>query len=569
MDIAADPDEPNEHIASIERRIALLEADLEIALQAGQQLSNGGDRSMADMRNITIRRDAEAKIRRQTQLYASLSRCNEAIARCTSVEALFQELCRVAVQYGGMQIAWIGQIDPDTRLLWPVASAGDQAAGYLDGIEISLDAGSPFGQGPVGIAVREEQPAWFEDFQNDPRTAPWHERCARFGLIAGAALPLRCSGAVIAVVALYAGLARVFDEATRDLLERMAADVGFALEKFEHAAARAQALNELRESEQRYRGLVEQSIAGVYLIQDEELVYVNPRMAEMLGYDAAEELLGQNPLVIVAEKDRGKVAENIRLRIDGDVDRLGYSFKALCKHGSTIDIGAHGARATYRGRPAIIGMMQDITEKVRTEELTRRHMAQLESAFMSTVQMATNLTDVRDSYTSGHARRVGEIAAVIGAEIGFDARQQQGLLVAGSLHDIGKITIPMEILCNLDPLTPVERELIRKHPRTGYDILKGIDLPWPVAEVAYQHHERMDGSGYPQGLRGDDIIIEARIVMVADVVESMSQARPYRLGLGIDRALAEIERGIGTLYDAVVAGACLRLFRNSGFALPE
>ncbi|MHB1274075.1 MAG: HD domain-containing phosphohydrolase [Rhodanobacter sp.] len=526
---------------------------------------------MNDDHAITRRRHhgAKATVKRQAQLYASLSRCNDAIVRGTNAETLFQELCHIAVQYGGMRMAWVGRLDPDTRLLRPVAHAGDQVGEYLDEIEISFDANSPFGHGPAGIAVRENRPVWFQDFLHDPRASPWHERGARFGLVAVAALPLHCNGVVVGVIALYTNLTNVFDEAMRDLLERVAMDIDFALDNFEHEAARVQVLNELRESEQRYRALVEQSIAGAYLIQDQKLIYVNPHMAEMLGYDDAGELIGQNPLVIVAEKDRGKVVENVRLRLEGSIDRISYSFTAQCKHGNTIEVGANGARATYRGRPAIVGLMQDITEKMRTEELTRQHMTQLESAFMSTVQVATNLTDVRDSYTSGHARRVGELAAIMGAELGLDARRQQGLLVAGSLHDIGKIGIPMEILCKLDPLTPHELELVHQHPHTGYGILKGIDLPWPVAEVAYQHHERMDGSGYPQGLRGDEIIFEARIVMVADVIESMSHARPYRPGLGLDNALAEIERGAGTLYDAVVADACLRLFREKAHPLPE
>ncbi|MDE2306700.1 MAG: PAS domain S-box protein [Xanthomonadaceae bacterium] len=553
----------NEHIASIKRKIALLEAELETALCPQPGPSDEGGQT------ITRRGDVEATARRQARHYASLSRCNDAIVHSTNAEALFQELCRIAVQYGGMSMAWIGRLDPDTRSLRPVAQAGDRIGEFLDEIKISFDADSPFGHGPAGIAVRENRPVCFQDFLHDPRTSPWHARAARFGLGAVAALPLRCNEAVVGVIALYADATDVFDEATRGLLERMATDIGFALDNFAHEAARVQALNELRESEQRYRALVEQSIAGVYLIQDQQLIYVNPHMAEMLGYGDAAELIGQHPLAIVAEQDRDRVTENIRLRLEGSIDRISYNFTAQCKHGGTIEVGANGARATYQGRPAIVGLMQDITEKTRAEELSRQHLAQLESAFMSTVQVATNLTDVRDSYTSRHARRVGEIAAAIGAELGLDARRQQGLLVAGSLHDIGKISIPMEILCTLDPLTPHERELIRKHPRTGYEILKGIDLPWPVAEVAHQHHERLDGSGYPQGLRGDAIILEARIVMVADVVESMSHDRPYRPGLGLDRALAEIERGAGTLYDAAVADTCLRLFRENGRSLPE
>jgi PAS domain S-box-containing protein len=324
----------------------------------------------------------------------------------------------------------------------------------------------------------------------------------------------------------------------------------------------------LRAAEERFRSLVEQSIAGIYVIQDGKLAYVNQRFAEILGYGSADELIGRTPLSTTAEKDRGMVAENIRRRIEGEMQSISYGFTALRKDGSTIEVGVHGTRASYRGRPAIIGLMQDISEKKRAEEKIQHYVAQLETAFMRTVQVATTLSEMRDSYTAGHERRVAEIAVAIGAELGFDARRQEGLRVAGYLHDVGKITIPTEILSKPGKLSPIEFELIKGHPQASYDVLKDVEFPWPVAEVALQHHERMDGSGYPRGLKGEAILLEARIMAVADVVEAMSSHRPYRAGLGIDKALAEIERGRGTAYDPMVADACLKLFREKAFTIP-
>jgi len=187
---------------------------------------------------------------------------------------------------------------------------------------------------------------------------------------------------------------------------------------------------------------------------------------------------------------------------------------------------------------------------------------------MRTVEVATTLSEMRDPYTAGHERRVAAIAVAIGAELGFDARRQEALRVVGYLHDIGKITIPTEILSKPGKLNPIELQLIQGHPQAGYEILKDVEFPWPVAQIVLQHHERIDGSGYPQGLKGEAILLEARIMAVADVVEAMSSHRPYRPGLGIDKALAEIERGRGTAYDPVVAEACLRLFREGRYQLP-
>ena len=190
------------------------------------------------------------------------------------------------------------------------------------------------------------------------------------------------------------------------------------------------------------------------------------------------------------------------------------------------------------------------------------------ASFMQTLAVITTLSEMRDPYTAGHERRVAEIAVAIGAELGFDASRQEGLRVAGHLHDIGKMTIPAEILSKPGKLSAIEFQLIQGHAQAGHDVLKGVEFPWPVAEVALQHHERIDGSGYPQRLKGEAILLEARIMAVADVVEAMSSHRPYRVGRGIEAALQEIERGRGSVYDTDVADACLKLFREKGYAIP-
>jgi PAS domain S-box-containing protein len=295
---------------------------------------------------------------------------------------------------------------------------------------------------------------------------------------------------------------------------------------------------------------------------------VNPRFAEIFGYASIDELIGRDALSVVAENERAAVAGNVDEWLKGVAHSISYSTTALRKDGSTIDVGVHGSRANYQDRPAIIGMLQDISEKKRADDEIKRYIAQLETAFMSTVEVATTMSEMRDPYTAGHERRVAEIAVAIGAELGFDGHRREGLRVAGYLHDIGKIMIPSEILSKPGKLSAVEFQLVKGHSQASYDIMKTVEFPWPVALVALQHHERMDGSGYPQGLKGEAIVLEARIMAVADVVEAMASHRPYRPGLGIDKALSEIERGRGTAYDADVADACLRMFREKRYQLP-
>ncbi|MDO8271429.1 MAG: HD domain-containing phosphohydrolase [Gammaproteobacteria bacterium] len=193
----------------------------------------------------------------------------------------------------------------------------------------------------------------------------------------------------------------------------------------------------------------------------------------------------------------------------------------------------------------------------------------LHDALMNTVRIAMILSEMRDPYTAGHERRVAEIAAAIGAELGFDENRLEGIRVAGYLHDVGKIRIPAEILSKPGKLTDSEYRLIQDHAKLGYDVLSRVNFPWPIADVALQHHERMDGSGYPQKLKGESIIMEARILAVADTVEAMSSHRPYRPALGVDKALAEIELGRAVTYDAKVVDICLKLFREKGFKIPD
>ena len=217
--------------------------------------------------------------------------------------------------------------------------------------------------------------------------------------------------------------------------------------------------------------------------------------------------------------------------------------------------------------PRFIGVWTDISQRYQLEQDARQYAVQLEQAMLQTVDAVAKLTELKDPYTSGHEKRVGEIAAAIAAEMGFDENFQEGLRIAGLLHDIGKIGIPSEILGKPAKLSAGEYALVKEHTEFGYQVLRNIDFPWPVADIARQHHERIDGSGYPLGLEGEQIIIEARIVAIADVVESMASHRPYRPGLGIDVALTEIESNAGKLYDIDAASACLSLFRNKGYSI--
>jgi putative nucleotidyltransferase with HDIG domain len=206
------------------------------------------------------------------------------------------------------------------------------------------------------------------------------------------------------------------------------------------------------------------------------------------------------------------------------------------------------------------GIIEDITER-------KENVERLRKALGGTVRALASVVETRDPYTAGHQRNVSDLARAIAAEMDLPADMTEGLRVAAVIHDIGKISVPAEILSKPGKLTDIEFNLIKTHAQSGYEILKDINFPWPVASMVIQHHERMDGSGYPQNLKGEDILLEARILGVADVVEAISSHRPYRPTLGIDYALNEISKNRGVLYDADVVDACIRVFQKKSFTL--
>lgn len=206
------------------------------------------------------------------------------------------------------------------------------------------------------------------------------------------------------------------------------------------------------------------------------------------------------------------------------------------------------------------------TERDRIAHAHAHHAEILQKSLEDSIRAIAYTVEMRDPYTAGHERRVGELAVAIAKEVGLSESRIKGVRLAATVHDLGKINIPAEILSKPGKLSDIEFMLIQTHPMAGYDILKDVEFPWPIAEIVLQHHEKMDGSGYPQGLKGEDILLESRIMTVADVVEAMTSHRPYRPGLGVDAALKEIERGKGSAYDLTVAEACLKLFREERFS---
>jgi len=254
---------------------------------------------------------------------------------------------------------------------------------------------------------------------------------------------------------------------------------------------------------------------------------------------------------------------------EGSVLNQHVEITALHRDGHTIPVELSIVPVHTDDTLIFNAFIRDISIRHNAQEALKQSRAQLRQSLIGTVVAVSRAVGARDPYTAQHQQRVSRLSRSIAQEMGLDAERIDGLRMGASIHDIGKINLPAEILSKPSKLTDIEYELIKGHAQVGYDILKSVSFPWPVADIAHQHHERLDGSGYPRGLKGEEICLEARIVAVADVVEAMSNHRPYRPSLGIDAALEEIETHRGTWFEPAAVDACVKLFREKKFTFEE
>jgi PAS domain S-box-containing protein len=323
----------------------------------------------------------------------------------------------------------------------------------------------------------------------------------------------------------------------------------------------------LREREEQYRLVIENAKEAIIITQDMKVVFLNHAAMNMAGY--SKEISTLKSFTDFIHPDDLKMVVDYHIkRLKGEEVPPVYSFRVIGQDGTVIWCEINAAVIQWKGKPATLNFLNNVTERKRAEEELKQTLESLRKAVGATIQVMVSAIEMRDPYTSGHQLRAANLACAIATEMGLPQDKIEGIRMAGSIHDIGKLSIPAEILSKPTRLTDIEFSLIKEHSRIGYEMLKDVESPWPLAQIVYQHHERMDGSGYPRNLKGDEIIMEARIMAVADVVEAMASHRPYRPGLGIDAALMEIEKNKGIFYDNTVADACLKLFREKSYKLP-
>jgi len=504
-----------------------------------------------------------------------LSDTNQALIRIADEMTLLNEVCRITVEIGGYRMAWIGFVEQDAaKTVRPVTHAGFES-GYIESANLTW-ADNERGRGPGGIAIRTGQPCINRNILLDPAFGFWCEAAIEHGYKSNIALPLISEGQTLGVLEIYSVNTDAFDVKEVEILKEMAGDLAFGINTLRTRVKRNQTEVALSESEERYR-LIAENTADTIAVFDLNLnpTYLSPSILKLRGYtvqEAMTQTLNQILTPDSLQKASKMFADQMALESSPTADPARTALMELeeyCKDGSTIwvELAASFLRKDNFKPTGILIITRDITGRKLAEAKLKQTLDSLRKSVVTTVQVLVSAVESRDTYTAGHQSRSADLACAIATEMGLAQEKIEGVRMAGIIHDIGKLSIPAEILSKPTKLKEIEFSLIKQHSRSGYEMLKNVESPWPLAEIVYQHHERINGSGYPRNLKGDEILMESRILAVADVVEAMASHRPYRPTLGIEAALEEIEKNKGILYDNTVADTCLKLFREKGYQL--
>jgi len=346
------------------------------------------------------------------------------------------------------------------------------------------------------------------------------------------------------------------DYVIKEHISRLPFAVKDAIRRKKEEELRTSAERALEESERKFRLIAEKASDLIYRIElypEQKFSYVSPSSTKLTGYTPEDHYANPNlGFELVHPDDREKLRDLLE-----HVDRSPVVLRWIKKNGEVVWAEQLNVPIyDIDGRLiAIEGIARDVTERQKANEALKR-------AFNSVVSVLSDMLNLKDPYTQFHEKNVAKLALEIAERMSLDEFTIESIRVAAMVHDIGKINIPTEILSKPGKLSDIEFEMIKKHPETAYEILRKVDLPWPVADIVYQHHERLDGSGYPRHLKSDEILLEAKIIIVADVVEAMSSHRPYRAALGFEAAIEEIKKNAGVLYDAKIVQICTSILEE-------
>ncbi|MGA9350435.1 MAG: HD domain-containing phosphohydrolase [Anaerolineae bacterium] len=520
-------------------------------IQANEQLQ----------REITERKRAEEALELKVEQLAALSQASQVVTASLELDQVLAEIVSLASEVVSTDYTSVVLVDEAGN----IGRSAENLPG-VPGIEYRIRD-----KGLTRWIVHSRQAGVIDEIGEDGAMIPdLGEGAPRFanppiveaGVKSVAGLPLMVKDRLLGVLYLHSLRAGAF-HGQLPLLTTFANQVAIAVDN-------ARLYEALWKSEERFKRIARATNDAIWdLDLVTNAVWWNEGVKTLFGYRANE--VGYDPMwwrEHIHPEDRERVVSGINAVINGGEEFWSDEYRYQRADGSYAHVFDRGyVLYDDSGKPVrMVGGIVDITERKRVEEELRQSFQKLRRAFEGTVNALVSAIEIRDPYTAGHQRGVTQLACAIAKEMGLPEEQIEGIRMAGLIHDLGKINVPAEILSKPGPLTELEYGLIKMHPQIGHDVLNGvIEFPWPVAQIVLQHHERMDGSGYPEGLAGEEILLEARILAVADVVEAMASSRPYREPRGIDEALGEISQNRGVLYDPEVVDACLKLFTEKGF----
>ena len=449
-----------------------------------------------------------------------------------------------------------------TRLVYTIGYGySPEQQGYLKNIEFHLD--NPKSRGAFVISFRKQTPFLINDVSEiardfSPRSIEFAKRMGTRSFIC---VPIVFKGESLGILVVdNIHSKRLFSQSDMSLLMGIAPQIAISINN-------AISYRKITESEKRFRSLSESSPDIIYTIDMHSVfTYVNPAWERLLGHQV-EDVLGRYFVDFLRPEDIPVYSYLFKDTLDEDHTVRDVIGTLLHKDGSDRFFSISGApNVDSEGRViGVVGTLKDVTDIMRSEAKLKQSFDKLQNALGSTIQTVSRIVESRDPYTAGHQERVARLATAIAEEMRLSGELIESIRMAATLHDVGKINIPAEILSKPKKLTDIEMRIVRMHPEVGYNILAPIEFPYPIAKIVLQHHEKMDGSGYPAGLTGENILLEARILAVADVVEAMASHRPYRPAFDIEKALEEISRYRGTRYDEAVVSTCLKLFDEKLF----
>jgi putative nucleotidyltransferase with HDIG domain len=537
---------------------------------------------------------------------------NQFLLRCENEDEIYKTVCDAFMETDLIKFVWIGLTEEGTFDVKPAAYAGIEKE-YINSIKAKWD-NSQYGKGPTGIAIKTQKPVIIGDIRTNRRYMPWRKEALKRGYLSIISLPIIHESTVIGVLDVYSDKKDAFNKEDVEFLRELTGDIAIGIKSIRLEEALKNSNEQLKKMYS-FQSLIKKLNQFLLECDNENEIYkkvcdifIEADIIKFVWIGLTEEGTFDVKPAAYAGIEKGYI-NSIKAKWDNSQYGKGPTGTAI-KTQKPVLIGDIRTDPTYmpwrkealkRGHLSIIslpliheskviGVLDIYSDKkdafieedielfkevagdiaigiksTRLEKNLQKRSKQLEKAIENIIFTMAKMSESKDPYTAGHQQRVSQLATAIARKMGLSKDRIESLKFASLIHDIGKFSIPGEILSKPSKLSETEFALIKEHPKNGYDIIKGVDFPWEIASIILQHHERLDGSGYPMGLKDKEILLEAKILAVADVVEAMSSHRPYRPALGIDKALEEISMNKGKLYDPEVVDACIKLFKEDGF----